>query len=100
MPSSYPQEFRRKVLDLLKSGRSVAQIASDIQISEQSIYLWRKRDQIDAGLLPGLTSLEQAELVAARRRIRELEAELAIHQRAAELLKTVVPPKAGSRPSK
>jgi putative transposase len=51
MPSSYPPEFRRKVLDLLKAGRSVAQIASDLQISEQSIYLWRKRDRIDAGRL-------------------------------------------------
>jgi transposase-like protein len=86
MPSSYPPEFRRKVLDLLKAGRSVAQIASDLHISQQSIYLWRKRDQIDASLLSGLTSVEQAELVAARRRIRELEAELAVHQRAAPLL--------------
>jgi hypothetical protein len=64
--------------------------------SVSSRYLWRKREQIDAGLLAGLTSLEQAELVAARRGIRELEAELAIHQRAAELLKTVVPPREGS----
>ncbi len=100
MPSSYPPEFRRKVLDLLKSGRSVAQIANDLQISEQTIYGWRKRDLIDAGLIPGLTSAEQSELVAARRRIRELEAELAIHQRAAELLKVAVPPKGGSRPSR
>jgi transposase-like protein len=100
MPKSYPPEFRRKVLDLLRSGRSVALIARDLQISEQVIYGWRKRELIDAGLLPGLTSPEQAELVAAKRRIRELEAELAIHRRAAELLKVVVPPKGGSRPSK
>jgi putative transposase len=93
MPRSYPPEFRRKVLDLLEAGRSVSQIATDLQISEQSIYLWRKRALIDAGQLPGLTSIEQAELVAARRRIRELESELAIHRRAAELLKSVVPPK-------
>jgi transposase-like protein len=49
MPRSYPPEFRRKVLDLLTAGRSVSQIASDLQISEQSIYLWRKRALIDAG---------------------------------------------------
>ena len=100
MPRSYSSEFRRKVLDLLDAGRTVSQVASDLQISEQTVYLWRKRALIDAGRLPGLTSIEQVELVAARRRIRELETELAIHRRAAELLKTVMPPKGGSRPSK
>lgn len=93
MPKAYPPEFRRKVLDLLKAGRSVAQIAFDLQISEQTIYGWRRQELIDSGQLPGLSSQENAELVAARRRIAELETELAIHRRAAELLKAVVLPK-------
>lgn len=42
--------------------------------------------------MPGVRSADQSELVAARRRIAELEAELAVHRRAAELLKEVVPP--------
>jgi transposase-like protein len=41
MPRSYPPEFCQKVLDLLKSGRRVAEIAYDLQISEQMIYAWR-----------------------------------------------------------
>jgi transposase InsO family protein/transposase-like protein len=93
MPKAYPPEFRRKVLDLLNAGRSVAQIAFDLQISEQTIYAWRRQDRIDSGQLPGISSTEHAELVAARRRIAELETELAIHRRAAELLKDVVLPK-------
>jgi len=93
MPKAYPPEFRRKVLDLLKAGRSVAQIAFDLQISEQTIYSWRRQDRTDSGQLPGISSTEHAEPVAARRRIAELETELAIHRRAAELLKEVVPPK-------
>ena len=68
-------------------------------ISEQAIYGWRRQERIDRGLEPGLRTEEQAELAAARRRIRELEAELAVHRRAAELLKEAVDPKAGSRPS-
>ena len=40
-----------------------------------------------------MTSSDHAELVAARKRIAELENELAIHRRAAELLGDVVPPK-------
>jgi transposase-like protein len=45
----YPPEFRRKVLDLLEEGRSVAQVAYDLDISEQSIYTWRRQDRIDKG---------------------------------------------------
>jgi transposase-like protein len=32
----YPPEFRRKVLDLLESGRKVADVARDLGISEQT----------------------------------------------------------------
>lgn len=95
MPRRYPPEFRRKVLDLLKAGRSVAQIASDLQISDQTIYVWRRQELIDTGQVPGITSGDQQELTAARRRIAELELELAAHRRAAELLKEVMPPKVG-----
>jgi hypothetical protein len=39
-------------------------------------------------------------LVAARKRISELENELAIHRRATAPLSDVVPPKGGTRPSR
>jgi transposase InsO family protein/transposase-like protein len=93
MPRRYPPEFRRKVLDLLKAGRTVAQLVNDLQISDQTIYNWRRQELIDTGQMPGVTSPDLAELVAARRRISELETELEVHRRAAELLKEVVPPK-------
>ncbi|MBD2897861.1 hypothetical protein amrb99_68280 [Actinomadura sp. RB99] len=44
-------------------------------------------------LEPGLTSADQAELVAARRRIAQLEDELAVTRRAIELVKQAVPQK-------
>ncbi|MDT0326950.1 hypothetical protein [Nocardiopsis lambiniae] len=40
-----------------------------------------------------MTSIEMTELAAANKRIAELEAELAIHRRASELLGKVVPQK-------
>ena len=86
MPKRYPPEFRRKVLDLVDAGRPVAQVATDLDISEQTIYFWRRQHRIDRGQLPGPTSGEKAELMAARKRIAELETELAIHRRATELL--------------
>ena len=93
MPKSYPPEFRRKVLDLLAAGRGVTEVAQDLGISGACIYNWRKQDRIDRGELPGLNSTERAELVAARRRINILEAELAAERRAKQLLKEAVPPK-------
>lgn len=42
-----------------------------------TIYTWRRQARIDAGLEAGVTTSEQAELAAAKRRIRELETELA-----------------------
>ena len=93
MPRRYPPELRRKVLDLIASGRKIADVASDLGVSDQTIYNWRKQDLIDRGERPGLRSPELAELAAARRRIAELEAELAATKRANELLKVAVPPK-------
>jgi len=96
----YPPEFRRKVLDLVEAGRPIAEVAQALGISAQSIYTWRRQDRIDRGLVPGLSSPELDELAAARRRIVQLETELAVTRRAAELLKEQAPPFDGSRPSK
>jgi transposase-like protein len=96
----YPPEFRRRVLDLIEAGRRVREIAHDLQVSEQTIYTWRRQERIDRGLEPGVSSTEQAELLAARQRIRELETEVAIHRRATELLREEHCPKDGSRRSK
>ena len=96
----YPAEFRRRVLDLIASGRSVTDVARDLGISGQTVYARRNQERVDQGYEPGLTTVERAELMAARRRIRELEGELAIHRTAAELLKANTSPKGGSRPSR
>jgi transposase len=100
MPKRYPSEFRRKVLDLVASGRRVAQVAADLDISDQTIYTWRRQELIDTGQLEGTSSADNAELVAARRRITELEAEVAIHRRVAELLKQGSTPQGATRRSR
>lgn len=96
----YPPEFRRRVLDLLAAGRRVTDLARDLGISSQTIYVWRRQERIDRGEIPGLTSAERNELTTAKQRIRELEAELAIHRRASELLAEHSDPKGGSRRSR
>ena len=96
----YSPEFRRRALDLVASGRPIAEVARLLEVSDQSIYTWRRQELIDRGELPGLSSAERGELRAARLRIRELETELAVHRRAAELLKESVLPKDASRRSR
>ena len=97
----YPAEFRRRVIDLVEGGRRVAEVSKELGVSQQTIYVWRRQARIDAGLEAGVTSAERAELVAAKKRIRELETELAIHRRATELLKgEISDPKGSSRRSK
>ena len=99
MPRRYPVAFRRKVLDLIEAGRSVAEIADQLGVSDQTIYSWRNQDRIDRGLRAGVSTSESAELTAARKRIRELETELAVTKRANELLKAQSDPTGVGRSS-
>ena len=49
MPRMYSPEFRRKVLDLLDAGRRVAEVASDLGVTQQTIYNWRRQHLIGSG---------------------------------------------------
>jgi transposase len=91
MPKSYPPEFRRKVLDLVASGRRVTQVTADLDISEQCIHSWRRQGPFDSGQIDGVASADQAEMVVVRRRIAELEPEVEIRRRAVQLLQTFGP---------
>ena len=79
----YSAGFRRRVVDLVAAGRKVAEVARDLGVSDQTSYSWRRQAAIDRGRAPGLSSPERGELAAAKRRIRELETELAVHRLAA-----------------
>lgn len=100
MPRSYPPEFRRRVIDLIESGRPVASVAADLEVSDQTIYNWWNQHLVDTGRKAGVSSTDNAELAAARKRIAELETELAAARRANELLKAVVPSKGSTRRSR
>ncbi len=65
-------------------------------VNDQTIYNWRGQDRVDRGLQAGLTTADTAELAAAKKRIAELETELAIAARAVDLLKEETIPKAGT----
>jgi putative transposase len=93
MPRPYPAEFRQRALDLVRSGRSVPEVAKLLGIAESCLYRWKKQDLVDRGLEPGTREIASAELVAARQRIRDLEEENKILRKAAAAVEEVVPPK-------
>jgi transposase-like protein len=92
MPRPYPPEFRQRALDLVRSGRPVAEVAALLGIAQSCLYRWKRQDLIDRGLRPGTGQAESAEL-AARKKIRELEEENKILRKAAAAVEQVVPPK-------
>ncbi len=38
----YPEEFKRQIIDLCLSGKSVAELANEYGLVEQTIYRWKK----------------------------------------------------------
>lgn len=85
MPFSYSPEYRSMVLQQARSGVKAAELAKHLEVSEATIHRWIAQDEIDRGERSGNTTEANAELRAARRRIRELETELAATKRASEL---------------
>jgi transposase-like protein len=76
MPRHYPVELRRQICERLLEGEPVKKLRAEFGISEYTLYRWRRQARVDAGLLPGGKSFEADPLLQARRRIKELEAEL------------------------
>ena len=84
MPKKFPAEFKRDVVTVSRRGdHSVAEVAVDFGVSEESVRRWMRQADIDDGIKDGLTSAEQAEVVQLRRNVRRLEMENQILRRAA-----------------
>ena len=99
MPRTYDPEFRRRVIDLVRAGRPVRAVAAELGLAEATVYRWKTQDRIDRGDRPGTSTSDRGELAAAKRRIQELETELALVKQAAALFEEGVRPKASRKPS-
>ncbi len=98
MPRRYSAEVRRQVVELAGAGMRVKQLTLTFAISEATIYNWLKQDKIDRGELDGLSTDQAIEFAVAKRRIRQLETELAVARKVNEVfLEQNLPPKGSSR---
>lgn len=83
MPAAKPAEFRRKAVELARSGEyPVAKIAGDLGITESCLLRWMKADDVETGRAEGATGDERTELIELGRRNRVLEMEVEILKRA------------------
>jgi len=80
----YPPEFRREAVQLVRSGRSVKDVAESLGCSDQSLHNWVRQEQLDRHERDdGLTSAEREELRRLRRENARLKQEREILKRAA-----------------
>jgi transposase len=87
MPRShrpYSPEFRQRIIDLARKGRTPEELERQFEPSAQAIRTWVRQADRDAGRRQdGLTTAEQEELRRLRREHRTLREEREILKKAA-----------------
>ena len=72
----YPPEFRRRMVELVRAGRSPSELAKEFEPSAQAIRTWVEQADRDEGRrADGLTGAERAALQRLRREVRQLRQE-------------------------
>ena len=80
----YPLEFRRRMVELVRAGRTPEALAREFEPSAGSIRKWVEQMDLDEGVRSdGLTSEEHRELRELRRENKQLKLEREILGKAA-----------------
>lgn len=80
----YPPEYRRQMIELVRSGTDPKELAEEFEPSEDSIRRWVRQANRDEGLSQeGLSTKDKEELRQLRRENRQLRLERKILAKAA-----------------
>jgi transposase len=71
MPHGHASQFRAMVVEQVRSGRSVAEVAESVDVPQSTVFRWARQDRGDRSELAGTSTVESGQLRAARRRIVE-----------------------------
>jgi len=83
---TYTREFKAETVRLVvEGGRSIPEVARDLELTESALRLWVRQAEVDAGRgKPGeLTTAEREELQRLRREVKTLRLEREILKKAA-----------------
>ena len=81
---SYPAEYRRKIVQLARAGRTLESLAREYEPCANTIAKWVKQADLDEGVREdGLASPERDELLRLRRENKRLREEREILKKAA-----------------
>jgi transposase-like protein len=99
MPFRYSSEFRHQACERMLAGESPKDLVAELGVSDATLYKWRRQALIDTGQSPGVKSYEADRLAQARRRIKDLEAELKLVKAASALFEEgeTISPKGSTR---
>jgi transposase len=80
---SFSRAFKAEVVELVRtSGKTVAEVCRDLDLTETAVRAWVRQAEIDSGERDGLTTTEREELAQLRRENRVLREERDILKRA------------------
>jgi transposase len=72
----YPPEFRRRLVEMVRAGRSPDSLAKDFEPTAAAIRGWVRQADLDDGKrTDGLTTEEREELARLRREVKALREE-------------------------
>jgi len=81
---SFSPEFKAQTVELVReSGRSIGDVARDLDLTESALRAWVRQAEIDDGRREGLSTDEKAELSRLRRENKVLREEREILKKAA-----------------
>ena len=73
---SFTSEFKAQTVDLVRtSGKPIAEVCRDLDLTETAVRRWVAQAEIDAGRREGLTTAERDELAQLRKEVRVLRQE-------------------------
>jgi transposase-like protein len=56
MPRSYAPQIRAMVIEQVRAGRRVAEVAAELELCQGTVFRWVRQDRIDRGELAGTES--------------------------------------------
>jgi len=85
---SFSPQFKTEVVELGRtSGKGIAAVAREMDLTETAVREWVRQAELDAGKRVGLTTAEREELAALRKENRVLREERDILKRAVSFMR-------------